>query len=243
MGSRYDEEYVKNIIRGYLLKYDGSISIEGGEDPPDYYVNILGKKIPLEITRAEVEYEDDAKLNSLNTSVESMLKLLNDIDSEYKHEDYEYGLSVHVLVPVNDYKRFKKNIRKAVQAFVSNIKEYEYHEYYAKYVDGEEIMVSKLPKNHISSFILGSVGTKDEITTSLIQDQTDIIYLNVLKKKERKIRSLNGEKWLGIYNSYILSGLHNIIESLNRYREYHSFTKLFIIYDSNKIYEYDPNCA
>jgi hypothetical protein len=55
--SRFDEEFIRESVESCLREADPTIQIEHNKpDPPDCYVLGNGRKIPLEITRAEVEF-------------------------------------------------------------------------------------------------------------------------------------------------------------------------------------------
>ena len=98
---RYDEQFIMNCIKTYLENRLPFIQIVDGEDPPDYYALLNGHKIPLEITRAEIEFNDKGKRKSYLGVTSSLFKLLSGIDAHYNSSDYNFSLHVLILGPVN----------------------------------------------------------------------------------------------------------------------------------------------
>jgi len=247
--SRFDEEFIRQRIESYLQLVDPTTAIlpvEPGRDPPDCYVVSNGKKVPMEITRAEVEFMDGEKRHCNLSFINSLLELIAEISAKIDARGYDYFLDIHLVGPILDVRRFKKDLEKRIGAFMANSSLYAYDDLHFFEVAGEKVVISKICGTAKAQFLRGSIGEKDYVASSLIQDQTDTMYANLIKRKERIMAAIQSEKWLAIYNGYPLAEEHNIRATLAKLQKSHSFTRIFIVNMEGHVFEADeqsPNSA
>ena len=228
---RADEEFIRQRVESYLKRLDPAVQVATHKpDPPDCYVPSKGRTIPLEITRAEIEFEEGGVRKSNLTHVNSLFALVSDINPRYRDYVSDYRLGIHIVGPVDNPRRFKKALEDLIARFVSDSPQIACKEFYDfGDVDGERVMITKSRRENGQDFLLFSVGDKDHVASCLIQDETDAIYSCTIIKKDRAMAAIEGEKWLAIYNGYPLAEEHNIREALAKLAGKHSFTRIFVV--------------
>jgi hypothetical protein len=226
---RADEELIRQRVESYLRGLDPAMQVAAHKpDPPDCYALSNGRRIPLEITRAEV--------GNL-THVNSLFDLISGINPRYRDFASDYCLGIHIVGPVDNPRRFKKALEDLIARFVSDPPQIACKEFYDfRDVNGERVMITKSRRENGQDFLLFSVGDKDHVASCLIQDETDAIYSCTIIKKDRAMAAIEGEKWLAIYNGYPLAEEHNIREALAKLAGKHSFTRIFVV-NGNDVFE------
>ena len=238
MMRRSDEEAIKNSIQKYLKSNFPEINIFEGEDPPDYYVKIHGNRIPLEVTRAEIEYIENGERKSFETDSEALFRLIENLNTKYSVANNDYKLHIHLVGPIDNFGKFILELKSTIDQFIRDSDKYEINVWNYFIIRGEKVGICKSSNMFEPIFLIPFVGPKKKVASSLIQEQTDNTYSYVIEKKEKKMGSFTGEKWLGIYNSYILSEEHNIKHSLNKFRSDHTFTRIFVVMGDGRVFDY-----
>jgi hypothetical protein len=228
---RPDEELIRQRVESYLRKADPAMQVRANKpDPPDCYALSNGRRIPFEITRAEVEFEEGGVRKSNLTHVNSLFALGCDINARYRDYASDHCLNIHIVGPVDNPRRFKKALGDLVAAFVRDSSQIAYGELCDfRDVDGERVMITKSRREKGQDFLRLLVGQKDHVASCLIQDETDAIYSYTIIKKDRAMVAIEGEKWLAIYNGYLLAEEHNIREALAKLAGKHSFSRIFVV--------------
>ena len=234
---RADEEYAKESIKIYLksILYPPFEIVEG-EDPPDYYcVEISGNKIPLEITTAESIYKDENEKSRKRTSTETLIKFCNQLDNNYKSL-VPKGKSIMLVfkVPIGNFNKFRRGLVDTLGKLIKKSKPLGNS---SLTIYGEIVEVHEISHgDNGRKAIIGAITDKNPII--VIQEQTQLILSKIIKEKESKLKEINsnnGEKWLGVINSYFLADANIYRTAIKRID--HDFTRIFLIEQNNKVTE------
>lgn len=108
---RPDEEFVARSLVGFFGG-PSAASIEDGEDPPDFYLNLGANRVGVEVTRLS-QFARDPNRTRYNRSTHDAfgLRLLDELDSTLGPSlPGNVSLFLAIRLPVRDGARFRKSL-------------------------------------------------------------------------------------------------------------------------------------
>jgi len=242
---RQDECYVKRSLEQYLSKFSENIKIIEGEDPPDFYVLYNGKKILLEVTRADPIFVDEKGVGNRNTSDISLIRLCNKLNVELGSKiDSQKTLCLSINGPINNFSKFKKSLNQKIWSIVNDRNQLEnlYNVPVNINIENESIQINIIDSTPENKRICGFIGVASSKNVFNICRQASLILDQRIAEKEKKMEYINGlkwlgEKWLAILNDYFLASSETYIRAIEENKTPHTFSKILLVEEECRVTE------
>ena len=209
MALKGTEEFVANSLLKYFnkkLKIE-SVSFTEGQDPPDIYLNIDKKKIPVEITDI-----DENTINRRTNIDYGFLKFIHNLDKQFKS-----NIPKSTIIDITFYHNNKtvKKFDKPFRQFLSTLIKDDYF-VISSTIEGDIANIGykiEIKTSLDSSCISGSVesfgGTTLKNRNYLeVIDSTDLSLnsFNIVQErifnKSKKCSHIQAPVWLALYENY-----------------------------------------
>ncbi len=250
------EKFVAESLQSYFLKKTSDVSFEEGDDPPDIYLNIDGKKISVEITDI-----DQNVLKNRKTIDYGYLKFIVNLNKElgsfvddkklliFFYHNYEKVSTIS--------KRFKKYLKSIIEK-----NEYETGSHIENNINGVgfKISILEMPENGKKRIIGGAMpyGGKvhksrdmntvlETISDSNLSGQTLTIIQDRILDKNEKCKSVEKPVWLALYDNYYnkftcfdgtehLEHYEDIFKSIEAFGV---FEKILVVFENGDVCEFN----
>ena len=208
-----------------------------GEDPPDIYLTVTNSTVAVEITQlTPVVLKPDGTVENHLSQDLFGVRLLDDLDKEYRDKLGADALLVHLRTPVTRPRQFKKSIRRILDSLVSAGRLPETWQEFN--VEGEEVGFIRVPPHSDDGKrITGFVENMD--SNSNIDANAAVILGNRLEIKERICGGMawTGKRWLALLNRYWLADEHTYDHAYRGMGFLHGFSKVLLISESGVVHE------
>lgn len=251
-----NEPFVAESLQSYFSKTFCSVSFEEGDDPPDIYLDIDGKKISVEITDI-----DQNILKSRKTIDYGYLKFIVNLDKELGklvHDDKKLLLFFyHNYSKVSAIsKKFKQYLKSIIEK-----NEYEIDSHIENNIDGVGLKISilKMPENANRKIAGGTIPHKgkvyksrdintvlETISDSNLFGQTLAIVQDRILDKNEKCKNIEKPVWLALYDNYY--NKFTCFDSKEHFEHYRDifksieafgvFDKILVIFENGDVFEY-----
>lgn len=232
---RCEETFVRNALVSYL---GGSsiVSSDEGEDPPDFYLIIEGRRVAVEVTRlVQSTFDENGTLDNRLTQDMFGLKLVDKLNEELGPclpENMYIDLSIEV--PVSDPTLFTKklfDLVKKIAACHPTIPK-------QKFIIAESritiLTIQERRDKKIVGYIINKNSSADILLNAEISISERIIVKNISCQKLFPI----GPVWLAMLNDYMLADAHTYTRALGSLDLQHNFEKLFLISNEGVVTEF-----
>ena len=250
------EKFVAESLQSYFSKKTFDVSFEEGDDPPDIYLNIDGKKKSVEITDI-----DQNVLKNRRTIDYGYFKFIVNLNKELGSFVDDKQLLIFFY---HNYKKVS-TISKMFQEYLKSIIEKNEHEIGSHIEDningvGFKIFILEMPENG-KKRIVGSAmpyGGKvhksrnmntvlERISDSNLSGQTLAIIQDRILDKHEKCKSVEKPVWLTLYDNYYNKfTCFNGIEHLEHYEDifksiedFGVFEKILIVFENGDVCEFN----
>ena len=117
---RDDERFVATALANHL-HVDPHTAVEDGEDPPDFYISTQGTRHAVEVTQlSPISVDKHGRVKNRHSEDEFALSLCDALNaSEGPQVPADYSILLHLRVPVDNPRRFKKAVRKALATMLT----------------------------------------------------------------------------------------------------------------------------
>lgn len=231
-----DEQFVSDS----LVKYFGSdaVTSQEGEDPPDIYLTINGKKIAVEITRlSPVSFDENGGMQNRNTQDIFGVNLCNELDSKLKSKvppEIDVVLALHV--PVNNPRRYKKELFKLIESILD--KEIKVGSRQTASVLGHKVDINFVSNRAHSKKKIVGVIFNDNSNAHILSNAITIMKDRILEKGQKCKNILpSGTKWLALLNDYWLADSDTYSQAIKSISTKHGFEKIFLVSDHGAVSE------
>lgn len=250
-----NELFVAESLQSYFSKTFCSVSFEEGDDPPDVYLTIDGKKASVEITDI-----DQNVLKNRKTIDYGYLKFIVNLDKELgKLVDDDKKL---LLFFYHNYTKVSV-ISKEFKKYLKSIIEKNEHEIDSNIEDnindvGFKILTLKMPKSGNRKITGGSmpyggkvhksrdINTVSEtISDSNLFEQTLAIVQDRILDKNEKCKNVEKPVWLAFYDNYY--NKFTCFDSKEHFEYYTDifksiedfgvFEKILVIFENGDVFE------
>ncbi|MBU0665061.1 MAG: hypothetical protein KJ990_11030 [Proteobacteria bacterium] len=229
-----DEEFVKNC----LAKTLGATRAYEGEDPPDIYLEMNGEKIAVEITRlSPVSFAADGTIQNRHSQDYFGLNLCNDLNSNLRNNvTSEIDILLTLYVPVENGRKFKKELNEFVRRFISGniqIGDREKVE-----LSGSKVEIVAIPnRNHSEKKIVGAVVNTN--SSAHILSNAQVTLADRIQDKVEKCKEIKQEGviWLALFNDYWLADHETYEMAINSLRISHYFERIYVVMDTGAVHQ------
>ena len=253
------EEFVAESLQSYFSKSFTNVSFEEGDDPPDIYLNINGKKIAVEITDI-----DQNVLKSRKTIDYGYLKLIDNMDKEFRNlvdDDkkillFFYHGYVKVSTISKKFKRYFSDLLKSTTLKIGTTIEDAINEVSFK------ISILHMPEKGTRKIVGsampfgGKVKKSRNITDILeiisdcyLDGQTLNIINNRILDKTEKCKDIKETKWLALFDNYYnkftyfdsdehLEHYKNVFQDI---KDFGIFDKILVVFENKDVLEFSHN--
>ena len=253
------EKFVAQSLQFYFSKSFTNVSFEEGDDPPDIYLNIDGKKIAVEITDI-----DQNVLKNKKTIDYGYLDFIDNIDKKFGHlVDKNKKILIifyHNYIKISTIsKKFKKyflNLLKSNTLTIgANIEDT---------IDkvGFKINILPMSKNNIKKITGTAMPFSNKIkrfgnlsaTSEIISDcdllgQTFNIVNNRICDKSIKCKNIEKPIWLALFDNYYnkftyfdsnehLEHYQNVFRKI---KDFKIFDKILVVFENKDTLEFTHN--
>jgi hypothetical protein len=251
------EKVVAENLKFYFAKENCSAFFEEGDDPPDIYLNIDGKKISVEITDI-----DQNVLKSRKTIDYGYLKFIENLDKELGHL-IEGDKKISLIFYHNYHKvsAISKKLKKYLKSIIEENK-YETNSNIEDIINGVSFKIStlKIPKNGKRKIVGGVMpdGGKvkksrdvntvlEKISDSNLTEQTLAIIQERISNKNTKCEGIEKPVWLAFYDNYYNNFTYfDNTEHLEHYKDvfksiynFGCFEKILVVFKNGDVLDFN----
>jgi len=236
MALKPDEVFVKDRLIDYFGPENGIA--QEGENPPDIYLTIKGRKIAVEITRlSPVSFDQNGKMQNRNTQDYFGINLCDEIDSKLKSRvpsEIDIVLTLHV--PVDNPRKYKKEFTKKIEAILD--KTITIGDRFKIDILGSKLEINIVPNRHHSQKKLVGIIVNDDSSAHILSNAEAILTDRILDKvKKCKNIQHQGPKWLALFNDYWLADHETYSQAIKNMSIQHDFERIFVISDQGVVKE------
>jgi len=250
------EKFVAKCLQFYFSKSFTDVSFEKGEDPPDIYLNIDGKKIAVEITDI-----DQNVLKNKKTIDYGYLDFIDNIDKKFGHL-IDKNKKI-LIIFYHDYIKVS-TISKKFKKYFSNLLKSNTLTIGANIEDvidkvGFKVNILPMPKNNIKKITgtampfsnkikkLGSLSATSEIISDYhLLGQTFNIVNNRICDKSIKCKNIEKPIWLALFDDYYnkytyfddnkhLEHYKNVFKDI---KDFKIFDKILVVFENKDVLEF-----
>jgi hypothetical protein len=222
---RPDEEFAARS----LVKYLGgpsAVSIEPGENPPDFYLRLGSDRVGVEVTRlSQFACDPNGTRHDRNTQDAFGLRLLNELDTNLgRLVPSNVSLFVAVRLPVGNGARFRRSLTNWLCEIIS-APQFGAHE---RYIEGSKITVSVTARREIAKPISGLVTPNNLFSRDIVLNARLILEDRITAKNAR-CSGLPKPVWLALLNDYWLADADSYQKASQHIKLSHCFARLLIV--------------
>ena len=211
-----------------------SATWEKGEDPPDAYVTIAGRRIAVEITTIMQRIVDRNGINKPRLRYDRVaLRFVRDMQSGLR-ERAPNGRTVILTVtaPIKSAKKTSAALQEKIRTWLEDAsKEMEAKET----ILGNRIRVRILknaPRRH--SKVIGFVHNADS-NPDILLNVTQSLLERIGSKAEATPARLRGDRWLVLANGYGLTDIETYRHVYSQLSIPHDFKKILMVFDGGRV--------
>jgi hypothetical protein len=236
MALKPDEVFVKDCLIDFFSPE--KVIAQEGENPPDIYLNIKGRKIAVEITRlSPISFDQNGEMQNRNTQDYFGINLCDEINSKLKNRvpsEIDIVLTLHL--PVDNPRKYKGELIKNVEEILD--KNTKVGDRYKIDIIGSKLEVNIVSNRHYSQKKIVGIIVNDNSNAHLLSNAEAILTDRILDKvKKCKNIKHKGPKWLALFNDYWLADHETYSQAINNISIKHDFEKMFVISDQGIVKE------
>ena len=250
------EKFVAESLQSYFSKKASVASFAEGDDPPDIYLNIDGKKISVEITDI-----DQNVLKNRKTIDYGYLKFIVNLNKEFESSVNDKKLLIFFY---HNYEKVSTISRK-FQKYLKSIIEKNEHEIGSHIEDninsvGFKISILEMPENGNKRIVGGAMpyGGKvhksrdmntvlETISDSNLSGQTFAIIQDRILDKHEKCKSVEKPVWLALYDNYYnkftcfdgVEHLEHYEDIFKSIEDFGVFEKILVVFENGDVCEFN----
>jgi len=198
---RPDEKFVAQS----LVKFPGgpaAVSATEGENPPDLYLNLKGKRVCVEITRlSEFTFDPNGTFGNRATQDAFGIRVINELNSKLGASvPSNAKLLLSIEMPVPNPGRFRKSLEAWVREVATAP---DPHASYERQIEGSNTRILVIPGTPTGKKIIGRVMNKNSSADILLNAR--LILEERIQAKTTQCSGLTKPIWLALLNDYCLA--------------------------------------
>jgi hypothetical protein len=232
MALKPDEEFVKKCLANTL----SATKACEGEDPPDIYLEVNGKKIAVEITRlSPVSFGENGTIQNRHSQDYFGLKLCDDLNADLGNKiSPDLDILLILYVPVENGRKYKKELNTYVRDFISKgIKAGDKEEVELL---GSKVRISVIPnRDYSAKKVVGAIANKN--SSADILGNAKAILADRIQDKVSKCKNIKheGPLWLALFNDYWLADHETYAQALQTMDISHDFERIYVVMDTGTV--------
>jgi hypothetical protein len=220
---RFDEEFV---IRSLAIHYSGDW--EGGEKPPDAYLQMCDKLVAVEISTLTQNVSDGRGGSKPRLSEDSTATwLANELNAELQEKIPDGPLVIPTLAsPILKARQVKTQLKDKIVGLISNLCGIEVSEI----ILGNRIAVYVATNDRSSGKKVVGVITNQKSSSDIPQNTRQILEDRISVRAGKCYSSVfEGLKWLALFNDYWLADNDTYQQAIGSLSLNHPFEKILLV--------------
>jgi hypothetical protein len=226
---RQDEEFVIKVLAEIF-----DVNWYPGENPPDAYLKFNNKTVAVEIsTLTQPTIKGTGFRNERRSDDVSALRLCHELNYELK-DQIPKGTYIFLYLssPIQKLRKFKSLLEKKIIGYLSKKIEFDFEDIILGNKFKIHIGFGELPSGRKIICIIGNNRSNPDVLANALFTLND--RLEVKSKKIKAIKH-NGECWLALLNDYLEADDITYRRAMSLSKVDHHFTRVYIVFDSNKV--------
>lgn len=246
------EEFVGETLQKFYISKYGKASYKEGGDPPDIYLNLDGKDIPVEISEL-----DENSLQGRKTVDRGYLTYIDNLDKILKLSiPKEIRIFISFYHYNNKVSKINKKFKKYLEKLINNI---QIGEEFEDCIDEVCFKIKILKSKGDCRKIIGSTTpfglqhkksrdvniVNQYLSEFSLDEKTKNILLDRISDKNKKCEYIKKPIWLALYDNYYnkftsfeddehIKHYHNIMDEID---DYGIFEKVIIVFQNGDVLE------
>jgi hypothetical protein len=230
---RPDEEFTARSLMRFLGG-PSAVSIEPGENPPDFYLNLGGNPVGLEVTRlSQFARDPNGTRYDRETQDRFGLRLLDQLNANLGPSvPGDVSLFLAIRLPVRDGARFRRSLTDWLREIIAS-PQLGAHE---RHIQGSKITVWVIRRGQIAKRISGYVTPTDLFSRDIVHNARLILEDRITAKNGR-CSNLAKPVWLALLHDYWMADVDSYEQAARQLKFSHCFGRIFIVFDHNVVTE------